>query len=308
MNFKRKIGLIDIDGHNFPNLALMKISAYHKKNGDNVHWVDIGNYDITYISKVFTFSPNFIQGFGNYGKIVKGGSGFGMTKILPFHIDKLCPDYSIYPKFTNAYGFLTRGCPNKCNWCIVPKKEGNIMPYSDIEDFLQDRKNAILMDNNVLAHEHGLKQIEKIIKLGIKVDFNQGLDARLITKDIAKLLSKVKWIDKIRLSCDSETMLNIVLKAISYFKFKPHKFLVYMLLNDNLNSAYNIASIFRKNKIRINPQPFRDFKNKRIIFQWEKDFSRWGNKHEIYMSCDFKDYIPRKGFVCKKYFEKEDEF
>ena len=118
-----------------------------------------------------------------------------MTNTLPSEIDKLCPDYSIYPKFTAAYGFLTRGCPNKCSWCVVPSKEGNIQPYADIEDFLQGRKEAVLMDNNVLAHEHGLQQIEKMIKLGIKIDFNQGLDARIIAKDksIAELLSKVKW-------------------------------------------------------------------------------------------------------------------
>src|SRR5574344_2144329 len=122
------IGLVDIDGHNFPNIALMKISAYHKSIGDNVSWVDIGNYDRTYMSKVFTF--------------------------------------------TSAYGFLTRGCPNKCSWCVVPSKEGNIQPYADIEEFLQGKKEAVLMDNNVLAHEHGLQQIEKIIRLGIKVDFN----------------------------------------------------------------------------------------------------------------------------------------
>jgi len=112
------IGLVDIDGHNFPNLALMKISAYHKSIGDNVSWVDIGNYDRTYMSKVFTFSPDYSKGFANYGEIIKGGTGFKMTNTLPSEIDKICPDYSIYPKFTAAYGFLTRGCPNKCSWCV----------------------------------------------------------------------------------------------------------------------------------------------------------------------------------------------
>jgi len=100
------IGLVDIDGHNFPNLALMKISAYHKSIGDNVSWVDIGNYDRTYMSKVFTFSPDYSKGLANYGEVIKGGTGFKMTNTLPSEIDKLCPDYSIYPKFTAAYGFL----------------------------------------------------------------------------------------------------------------------------------------------------------------------------------------------------------
>jgi hypothetical protein len=186
------VGLIDVDRLGFPNLALMKISAFHKANGDSVNWVSLGNYDRTYVSKVFSFTPEFsMMDLNHYGDVVKGGVGFNMD-VLPAEMDRMCPDYSIYPKIKEAYGFLTRGCPNKCKWCIVPEKEGYIRPHMDIEEFLDGRRCAVLMDNNVLACDHGLVQIEKIVKLGIKVDFNQGLDARIIAKNehIAELLGR----------------------------------------------------------------------------------------------------------------------
>jgi len=260
------IGLIDVDGHNFPNLALMKISAYHKNIGDKVFWADIGNYDRTYMSKVFTFSPDYSRGLANYGEIVRGGTGFNMFNTLSPHIDKLCPDYSIYPKFKAAYGFLTRGCPNKCSWCIVPKKEGDIRPYADIEEIIQDRKTAILMDNNVLAHEYGLLQIEKIIKLGIKIDFNQGLDARIIANDksIAELLSRVKWIKYIRMACDTKSQMPYIDKALqnlNCFGIKNYRIFVYVLVKD-IDDAYDRVMFLKSMGCNPFAQPYIDFSGK----------------------------------------------
>ena len=139
-----KIGLLDIDGHNYPNLALMKISNHHKMMGDLVEFVNhFTDYDIVYQSKVFTYTPN--NGFHIHADlIIKGGTGFN-GDVLSDLIEHTCPDYSIYPNLQSAYGFLTRGCPNKCSWCIVPEKEGKIRPNADIEEFLDGKKSAILM-------------------------------------------------------------------------------------------------------------------------------------------------------------------
>lgn len=109
------IGLIDVDGHNFPNIALMKLSAWHKGQGDTVEWcLPLKHYDIVYQSKVFdnTYSPD-IKWMPNADKIVKGGTGYGLDNKLPDKIEHIYPDYSIYPELTKdtAYGFLTRGCP-----------------------------------------------------------------------------------------------------------------------------------------------------------------------------------------------------
>jgi len=262
-----KIGLIDVDGKGFPNLALMKISAYHKSIGDSVEWAMFDNYDRTYMSKVFTFSNESMLEFGNLGEIIKGGTGYNFTK-LDSKIENMCPDYSIYPDFKEAYGFLTRGCIRKCKWCIVPEKEGSIRANQDIEEFIEGRKAAILMDNNVLSSEHGLIQIEKIIKLGIKIDFNQGLDARIIAgnEEIAKLLSKVKWYKPIRMACDSLSQMKHVEKAtklLRKYNCKPNKFSVYVLLTE-LEDSYQRINFCKKLKIDPFAQPYRDFKKIRL--------------------------------------------
>jgi len=289
-----KIGLIDVDGHNFPNLALMKISAYHKSIGDNVEWAMFGNYDRTYMSKIFTFSLDQSAEFGNLGEIIKGGTGYNLN-VLPAEFDNMIPDYSIYPKFKEAYGFLTRGCCNKCSWCIVPKKEGEIKPYSDIEDFLQGRKSAVLMDNNVLAHEHGLMQLEKIVRLKIRIDFNQGLDSRLIAKDeeIAKLLAKVKWLKPIRMACDSISQMDSIEKAtvlLRKYGAKPTRFFVYVLVKE-VEDALKRVEFLRKLNLDPFAQPFRNFENNTVDPNAKK-FARYVNHKAIFKSVKWENYDP----------------
>ena len=231
-------GLLDVDGHHFPNLALMKLSVWHKLQGDDVGWyTGIERYDLVYLSKVLTFTPDegrVIQA----DRIVRGGSGYKMyDQWLPDEIEHITPDYSLYPMYKEAYGFLTRGCINKCPFCIVPRKEEAIRKHADIEEFLDGRKSAILMDNNILASDWGLSQIEKIARMRIKVDFNQGMDARIIAKDksIAKLLGKVKWIRFIRMSYDSSKITEEGETAISYLKefgISPSRIWFYMLVKE----------------------------------------------------------------------------
>lgn len=232
-----KVGLVDVDGKNFPNYALMKISAWHKERGDEVEWADamFGEYDRVYMSKVFTFTEDNRDVW--HCEVVRGGTGYDIASKLPDEVDAMQPDYSIYPSVDarEAYGFLTRGCPNKCPWCVVPKKEGKVRPYRDIEEIAVDGRNkVVLMDNNVLASDWGLAQIEKIMKLGLRVDFNQGLDARLITEDIARMLAKVKWIDYIRLACDKKGQIPHILKAhelLAKYGYKKEIF-CYFLIDD----------------------------------------------------------------------------
>lgn len=121
-----KVGLIDVDGHNFPNLALMKISAYHKKRGDQVEWFfGFNEYDKVYMSKVFTFTEDFNQVI-NAKEIIKGGTGYGLDNKLPEEIEHMYPDYELYKIKDTAYGFLTRGCPRGCKFCIVAEKKVNV--------------------------------------------------------------------------------------------------------------------------------------------------------------------------------------
>lgn len=192
-----RIGILDVDGHAkkkkwgatiYPNIALCKIARWHRQQGDQVVWATpLEHYDILYKSKVFNFSPDDFTVY-DADRIICGGTGYSISSRLPEEIDRAQPDYTIYPHVPSdtAYGFLTRGCPNKCKWCVVPRKEGAITPYMDIDDIaIEGRKKLVLMDNNILAAgDYAVEQLEKIITRGYRVDFNQALDARLLTTDL----------------------------------------------------------------------------------------------------------------------------
>ena len=289
------IGLIDTDGRNFPNIALMKISAYHKLKGDNVEWVGINDFDKTYMSKVFTYTNDYTPTFSNLGKIVKGGTGYDMTSQLPPEIEHIMPDYSLYG-VNKAYGFLTRGCPNKCSWCIVPKKEGDIKENADITEFWDGQKEAVLLDNNVLASDWGLSQIEKIIDLGIKIDFNQGLDARIIAenKDIAKLLSRVKWSRYLRMACDTKSQIPSIEKAVNNLKengFKTYKLFFYVIVKDIDDALERITYLKSIGDVHPFAQPYIDFSGKNKVTKQQKRFARWVNHQAVFNIVKWEDYI-----------------
>ena len=309
-----EIGLIDVDGHsNYPNLALMKISAYHKQMGDNVEWYTpfAEKYDIVYVAKVFSFTNDYMYAVNNADCVVRGGTGYDYRTVLPTQIDRMQPDYTLYTYIDRhtAYGFLTRGCPNKCKWCVVPKKEGNIRPYMDVDDIaIDNRHNLVLMDNNILAAgDYAMEQFEKIINSRYRVDFNQGLDARLVDNEAAKILAKMRWISSIRFGCDTPTQIVEVEKAISLIdqhSANPKHYFLYTIITKDMNESYERISHFRRNKrIRVQAQPYRELDNpKQVLPQWQKDMARWANRKEIFKTVDFKDYVPRKGFICNKYF------
>ena len=206
-----KIGLIDVDGHNYPNLPLMKLSAWHKKQGDAVEWYDTWNglfnpYDKVYLSKVFSFTEDYKQPI--YTKeVIRGGTGYCITNEngkeifhkeqnhnLPDDIEHIYPDYSLYPEQTKdtAFGFLTRGCPRGCSFCIVKDKEGLCShKVADLSEFWNGQKNIELLDPNILASKECEELLEQLIDSKAKINFNQGLDIRMMTDRKAELLEKI---------------------------------------------------------------------------------------------------------------------
>lgn len=283
-----KIGLIDIDSK-MPNLALMKLSAWHKAQGDDVELTMptfAAGYDKVYLSKIFTWT--IISGLPP--NVEYGGTGINIKAKLPDETESLCPDYSLYPGMDYSLGFLTRGCPNHCPWCFVPKKEGGIRPAADIEDFLR-HKRAILLDNNVLAHEHGIRQIEKIARLEVRIDFNQGLDARLIDDAVARLLSRVKWIRAIRMACDSKAMEKEVERAVNTLRRNgvTRELWCYMLVQDNIEEAHERAEFLRGLNVMPFAQPYRPPDGKKPSKK-AKDFARWVNHRAIFNSVKWEDY------------------
>lgn len=289
-----KVGLVDIDGHNFPNLALMKLSAWHKAQGDRVEFADpmFGRYDRVYMSKVFTFTADCPDIY--HCEVIRGGTGFrDYTTVLPEEIEHVCPDYSLYG-VNEAYGFLTRGCPNRCPWCIVPHKEGAIRPASPLREFLGGKRRAVLLDNNVLASEFGLEQIEEIVRMGISVDFNQGLDARRACDDpyILDLLARVKWINQIRFACDRMAQLESVTKCVQEMRrrgIKPYRIFVYCLIQ-NVDESLERINALRKLGVLPFAQPYRDFENNVEPTNEQKRLARWCNHRAIFKSVEFKNY------------------
>lgn len=302
------VALLAVDS-NYPNLALMKLSAYHKAKGDTVEWYNpFDRYDRLYMAKVFSFTPDYRYCLTNVGEVVRGGTGYDIHSVLPGCVDSLQPDYSLYPTIpgNTAYGFLTRGCPNHCRWCVVPQKEGEIRPYMDVDDIAAGgRDHLILMDNNVLACDYGLAQIEKIVRRKYHVDFNQALDARLVTPDVARLLAKVRWMKRIRFGCDTPGQIEDCKRAMSLIRSAGYRgeFFLYCILID-FDESYHRLSYWRKYKYVLpHAQPYRDLNNPhQRIPQWQKDMARWADRKELYRSCDFKDFSPRKGFLCREYF------
>ena len=286
-----RIGLIGIDGKK-PNLALMKISTYYKNKGHFVKLINIDekdNFDKVYGSKIFSWGSLGEE----FDDVRLAGSGIDFNISLPEEIEHLCPDYSLYD-MDYSMGFLTRGCIRNCDFCIVPKKEGKIRRASDIEEFLK-HDQVVLLDNNVLAHPYGLKQIEKIIKLKIKVDFNQGLDARLIDNDIAKLLSNVRWLKPLRLACDNSSMERYVERAVKLLhknNVTPKRYFCYMLVKDDIEEAHERALFLDGLKIDPFAQPYRDREGNESPKEFKR-FARWVNHKAIFRSVKWEDYDPK---------------
>ena len=309
-----KIGLIDVDGHNFPNLALMKLSAYHKAKGDTVEWYSpFDDFDTVYMAKVFTHTPDYTQVIANADSIVKGGTGYDVTSRLPEEAETITPDYTLYPYIDRktAYGFLTRGCIRKCQWCIVPRKEGTIRPYQDVDEIAVDgRTNLILMDNNILAAgEYGKAQLRKIAERGYRIDFNQAMDARLVTDEVAKVLAQIKWLQYIRFGCDTPMQVGECEKAIALIQSYGYTgaFFLYTILRGDIAECFERVNHWRDKRFggRVRPfsQPELDFTTtKQVIPQWQKDMAHWCNKKTCYFGCEFEDFSPRVGFKCKQYF------
>lgn len=324
------IGIVDIDGHAkkkkfgatiYPNIALGKIARYHRQRGDDVEWAfPLKHYDMVYISKVFNFSPDDLTAY-DADTIIRGGTGYDITSQLPEEIDRLQPDYSIYPTVDKdkAFGFLTRGCPNKCKWCVVPRKEGKVRPYMDIEEIaIEGRHRIVLMDNNILAAgDYAHEQLDKIAKRGYRVDFNQALDARLVTDDFAKQLASIKWIDRrIRFGCDTHGQIAECERAIDLIRSHGYRgeFFLYTMLNGDLQECYDrvmhwwrVNQRQRKNhepNVYIHAQPYRNPDEKNAIPQWQKNMARWANLKTLFSSCPFEEFSPRKGFVCNQYLKQ----
>lgn len=293
-----KIGLIDVDSHNFPNLALMKISAYHKSQGDEVEWWwGWGQYDRVYMSKVFdeTYSPDHPEPV-NTKEIIKGGTGYGLDNTLPDEIEHMHPDYSLYPELTKdiAYGFLTRGCPNNCPFCIVSTKEGRkSYKVADLGEWWNGQKHIVLLDPNILAYPGHMDLLQQLAESKAYVDFNQGLDARFLNEKNIRALNMVNT-ERIHFAWDlmknSDMVIEGLLQYIKYGKIKdPARRVVYVLTNFDTTMDENLYRIYKL--VEMHYDPYVMVYNKPNAPKEIKRLQRWCNNRRIFKSCPrFEDY------------------
>lgn len=292
-----RVGLVDVDGHNFPNLALMKISTWHKKQGDKVEWIFPmgGKYDRVYMSKVFTFTPDFNTCI-TANKVIKGGTGYNLDNALPKEIEMQYPDYGLYG-VQEAYGFLTRGCPRGCKFCIVGKKEGlRSHKVSDLSDFWKGQKEIKLLDPNLLACDKSIDLLKQLRDSRAYIDFTQGLDIRLMTDEKVNMLNQIK-LKMIHFAWDNyEFSTYEKLKRFRpKLKFNGRKLGVYVLANFNTTMEQDLERIYKLKELDYDPYVmiYEKWKAPRKI----RRMQRWVNNKFIFRSCDkFEDY---KG--CKAY-------
>lgn len=300
------LGLIDVDGHNFPNLALMKISAYHKSKGEQIEWAMplMGYYDTIYASKVFTFTPDFNPLEFNANEIIRGGTGYDIAKQLPKEIESVrTPDYSIYPQHQFSIQFYSRGCIRKCPFCLVNAKEGKIHAVEPM-DLNPNGKWIEVLDNNFFASPEWKYSIEHLYRQKQPVKFH-GVDVRIMTEEQAYYLNKTRLKGGIHIAWDLPQIdLTQKLKEVTKY-IKPSKLVCYVLVGFNSTREQDYFRLRTLKDLGILPfvQAYRDFENKRKPTQYEKDISRWANRMWLFNTMDFKDYEPRKGFKCAEYFK-----
>ena len=308
-----KIGLIDVDGHNFPNLSLMKISAYHKSIGDSVEWYSpllSKRLDVVYMSKVFSFTPNYKYPV-RAKEIRKGGTGYAIKLVdgieqydkskdpqLPPEIEHIYPDYSLYPKLTKdtAYGFLSRGCPRGCDFCHVKFKEGcKAYKVADLSEFWNGQKNIVLCDPNILACPEWEDLLQQLIDSKAYIDINQGLDIRLMTEEKAAMIKKLK-VKRIHFAWDRYEDKDIVVPKFKMFSeilsSNPRKLSVYILTNFNTTIEQDLDRIYTLRDLGYSPYVM--IYNKQATKPGDKirKLQRWvNNRYVFWATKTFEDYL-----------------
>lgn len=286
-----RVGLLASDSK-IPNLALMKLSAWHKMQGDKVEeyfpvWSQ--TLDRLYISKIFEYSP--LPGYLPDCEIVRGGTGYCLKKELPAEVESMCPDYNIF-RCGYAMGFTSRGCIRNCPFCLVPKKEGMVREVADIHQFWTGQKQIKLLDNNLTAlPDHFEKILKQLIKHKLQVDFSQGLDIRLLNNDMAALLAKVSLWKQIHFAWDHISHEQAVRRGIALLqKHMPlSRIMFYVLIGFDSSPEEDLYRVETLRSLNVDSFAMPFDKHDR----YQKDFARWVNRKAVFNTCSWHEY--RKG-------------
>lgn len=303
-----RIGLIDVDGHNFPNLALMRISAYYKARGDQVEWwwSDFVHYDIVYMSKIFSdaYTKDVPEPL-NADKVIKGGTGYCISLVdgvevfdkdkneeLPPEIEKMFPDYSLYPQFDFAVSMTSRGCPRGCSFCHVAAKEGRCsVKVADVSDFWCGQKKIEVLDPNITACRDKRDLFRQYRETNAQIVFNQGLDIRLLNDDDIADINGMR-IKDLHFAWDNpkDDLEGKFRNFANGFRRKSNIGMVYCLTNFNSTMEENLYRIYTLRDMGYDPYVMvydKPHAPKEI-----KMLQRWCNNKIIFKSCKrFEDYV-----------------
>ena len=306
-----RVGLIDVDGHHYPNLPLMKLSAWHKAKGDTVEWYQpmfSGHMDIVYMSKVFSFTPDYPY-YVDAEKVIRGGTGYCIELVdgkevyhsekdhaLPDEVEHIYPDYSLYPEHTKnaAYGFLTRGCPRGCGFCHVASKEGRrSVKVADLSEFWRGQKKIVLCDPNILACPDHMELLQQLADSGAKVNFNQGLDVRLVNEEVLELLKQIH-VESIHFAYDRYEEKELVeqkmrmVKEITGWDKNKGQVTVFILTNYDTTIEQDIERIQFCRSLRWSPYPMiYDKEHAAPIY---RRLQRWCSNFIFWKTPTFEEY------------------
>lgn len=314
------IGLIDVDNRDrlndcFPNLALMKLSSWHKAQGDSVQWyepLEMKHYDRVYMSKVFSFTEDF-PFYVDADEVVKGGSGYCISLVdgkevydktkdthLPHEVEHAFPDYDLYGIKDTAYGFMSRGCPRGCDFCHVKSKEGLAsIKVADLNEFWNGQKNIVLCDPNTLACKDWKDILQQLIDSKAYVDMNQGVDIRLMNEERADMLRQIK-LRNIHFAYDRYQDKELIEPRFRTLKevtgWERHKVTVYVLCGFDTTMEQNLDRIMFLRSLDF--QPYVMLYDKEHIPRGHelKSLQRWVNSPNIFWSVPtFAEYTRRRG-------------
>lgn len=311
-----RIGLVDVDSHNFPNLVLMKLSAWYKNKGwetELLRPADVLNgsnlfygYDKLVGAAVFDWNKPLVCMLENVGVDV-GGTGTGdYTRVLPPEIEHCYPDYALYGIENCSYGYLTRGCPRQCPFCIVSKKEGSFSyKVANLSEFWRGQKEIVFCDPNILACKDHKDLLQQVIDSKAKVEFNQGLDIRLIDQENMWMLKRINLVN-IHLAWDNPKD-EITPKKLEFFADNYEKRLkdvfVYVLVNywsdfsEDLMRVYTLRSMGFSPYIMIFDKPnapekirhLQRWVNNKWIFNKVKTFEEYNKSKTINKNVEWGD-------------------
>lgn len=306
----KRVRLTQLDGA-LPNLALMWLSAWHRAQGDEVHYSRSAtpslfepSYDLVYGSVLFSFTQDKLERFrANFPGAIVGGTGsFSQATVESIIGDAdIKPDYSHWPDFGASIGYTQRGCRLKCKFCVVPQKEGKNRSEATLADLYRGApqpKHLHLLDNDFFGQENWRDRIAEAIEGKYALCFSQGINVRLVTDEVAAALSSIDFRNmkfthrRLYVAWDNLKDERVFFRGVDMLEaagIKPTSLMAYMLIGfDKSETWERIFYRFEKMIERgIDPYPMPFDQSRRDL----KRFQRWVVTR-AYRNVPWKQYDP----------------